>query len=239
MAVRKAILIRLLLILAVIAMIMGLGYVAFVRAMPDLWPVLKSGNEAEIEEYIGSAGSVSGLVCTALLQFLQVISIVLPGAPIQIAAGIVYGVWKGTAICYAAHVAANLTVFEAARRLGSTLDQLAPVKRDGWLQKTRFLNNAEMPVYMTAMACIIPIVPNGIIPHAAARTKMTFRQFTAAVCLGSLMPTFIMCLIGGRILAGDYLLAVLVFAVSLGVVMLLTRYRTRIMGLFRRCRRNR
>lgn len=56
-----------------------------------------------------------GLICTALLQFLQVVSIVLPGAPIQVAAGIVYGVWKGSAICYVSHVSANLAVFAASR----------------------------------------------------------------------------------------------------------------------------
>lgn len=235
---KKKLLMRLLLILAVIAMVGGLVYKAFVQAMPDLIPLLKSGSEAEIEAYISTAGSVSGLICTALLQFLQVISVVLPGAPIQIAAGIVYGVLKGTAICYLSYLAANLIVFYVARRLGSTLEQLAPVKKADWQQKIRFLSGSDMPVYMTAMACIIPIVPNGIIPYAASKTKMTFKQFALAVSLGSLTPIFVMCLIGGRILAGEYILAVLVFVVSLGAVVLLTRYRVQVMTLVKRCTRS-
>lgn len=217
-----------------IALALGLVYLAFVKAMPDLWPVLKSGNEAEIEAYLASADSTVGLVCTAMLQFLQVVSIILPGAPVQIAAGIVYGVWKGGAICYAAYVSANLTVFAVARHLGSLLDRLAPGQGGGLLQKVKFLSDAEMPVYMTAMACIIPVVPNGIIPYAAARTPMKFWQFAVAVCAGSVVPIFVMCLIGGRILAGEYLLAVAVFGVSLLVVILLIRFRTQLMGAVRR-----
>lgn len=230
---KKSGLIRAAMALAVAALILGLVYVAFVKAMPDLWPVLKSGSEAEIEAYLASADSTVGLLCTAMLQFLQVVSIILPGAPIQIAAGIVYGVWKGGAICYLSYVSANLVVFAAARHLGGLLDKLAPAQGGGLLQKVRFLSDAEMPVYMTAMACIIPVVPNGIIPYAAAKTEMKFWQFAAAVCGGSAVPIFVMCLIGGRILAGEYLLAVAVFGVSLLVVVLLTHYRARLLALAR------
>ena len=225
---------RLALALAAAALVLGLVYLAFVKAMPDLWPVLKSGKEAEIEAYLASADHTVGMICTALLQFLQVVSIILPGAPIQIAAGIVYGVWKGGALCYLSYVAANLTVFAAARRLGGLLDRWLPARDAGLLQKIKFLSDAEMPVYMTAMACIIPVVPNGIIPYAAARSPMKFWQFAAAVCGGSVIPIFVMCLIGGRILAGEYLLAVLVFAVSLAVVLLLTHFRMQLASLTRR-----
>ena len=231
---KRTVLIRIAVILAAAGLVLGLFYAAFVKAMPDLWPVLKSGSEPEMEAYLASADNAAGLICTALLQFLQVVSIVLPGAPIQVAAGIVYGVWKGSAICYVSHVSANLAVFAASRRLNSLMERLAPGGGKGLLQKVRFLSGAEMPAYMTAMACIIPVVPNGIIPYAAARTPMKFRQFAAAVCAGSLMPIFVMCLIGGRILAGDYLLAAAVFAASLLAVVLLTCFRAQLLGTVRR-----
>lgn len=231
---KHPVLFRIFAVLCLAAVIAGLLYLAFFRAVPDLWPVLKSGKEAEIEAYLASADQTAGLVGTALLQFLQVISIVLPGAPIQIAAGIVYGVWKGTAICYGAYVAANLAVFTAVRKLGVALDKMAPVNRRGLLDKVRFLRDAEMPVYMTAMACLIPVVPNGVIPYAAARTEMRFGQFTLAVCLGSVTPIFLMCLIGGRILAGEYLLAVVVLLASLLVAVLLTCYRTKLQAAAKR-----
>ena len=46
---KRTTLLRIALVLAVAALILGLVYLAFVKAMPDLWPVLKSGSEAEIE----------------------------------------------------------------------------------------------------------------------------------------------------------------------------------------------
>lgn len=84
------------------------------------------------------------------------------------------------------------------------------------------------------MACLIPVVPNGVIPYAAARTEMRFGQFTLAVCLGSVTPIFLMCLIGGRILAGEYLLAVVVLLASLLVAVLLTCYRSKLQAAAKR-----
>ena len=39
-----------------------LVYGCFVTVLPDLWPVVKSGDEAAIEEYLRSASQVKGLV---------------------------------------------------------------------------------------------------------------------------------------------------------------------------------
>ncbi len=83
---KRTVLIRIAVSLAAAGLVLGLFYAAFVKAMPDLWPVLKSGSEPEMEAYLASADNAAGLICTALLQFLQVVSIVLPGAPIQVAA---------------------------------------------------------------------------------------------------------------------------------------------------------
>ena len=54
---KTSILVRSALVLSIVALILGLIYLAFVKAMPDLWPVLKSGSEAEIEAYLASADS--------------------------------------------------------------------------------------------------------------------------------------------------------------------------------------
>lgn len=230
---KKVGVIRFLVVVGVALILLSLIYFSFVTMMPDLIPVLRSGEEAEIEAYLRHSSSTAGMVCTGLLQFVQVLSIVLPGAPIQIAAGIVYGATRGLLICYTSYVVVNLLVFLIARHLGARLDRLLP-PQEGWLaKKMRLLCDSEMPVYMTAMATLIPLVPNGIIPYAAAKTDMRFSQFCLAVALGAIMPITVMCTIGSRILAGDYLLAVMVFAISLAIVALLTRFRIGILRAFK------
>ncbi len=214
----RVLLVRIGIISLGIAALAALVYLAFLKAAPGLWELLKSGDEYAIAAYLGSQNSVSGMLCTALLAFLQPVSIVLPGAPIQIAAGVVYGTLKGFLICHSAYVFSNLVVFYLARVLRQRMEKYLT----RYASKIGFLENARYPVYMTAMACLMPLMPNGIIPYAAARTKMRFYQFFLAVALGGFFPIMIMCAIGKRILHGEFLYAALLFAGSFAVVMILT-----------------
>lgn len=234
---KKSVLLRILVFLGVALVLFALVYFAFIQVVPDVWPVLKSGNEADIEAYLRNNTSVGGMICTGLLQFVQVISILLPGAPIQIAAGIVYGTLRGFLLCFAAYLAANVAVFYAARKFNAKLNQLLPIQEGKLMSRARLLGDTDMPVYMTAMACIIPLLPNGIIPYAAAKTKMSLKQFTLAVALGCCLPIFFMCAAGGRILAGDYFLVIAIFVLMLLLVVVLTVFRNQVMNLVRRISR--
>lgn len=220
----RALALRGLLIAACIGILIALIYLAFLRSFPELLPLLKSGNEEAIAAYIGGQNQFTGIFSTALLAFIQPISIVLPGAPIQIAAGVVYGTLKGFLICQISFVLSNLVVFYFARTLHQQMERF--VSR--FSAKINFLENSQYPAYMTAMACLVPILPNGIIPYAAARTRMKLSEFLIAVFLGSFFPTLIFCAIGKQILSGDYVFAGMLLVLDLGVVVLLTRFRSQV-----------
>lgn len=202
----------------------GLIYLAFLQSMPELLPLLKGGSEEDIAAYIGSQPPLLGILCTALLAFLQPVSIVLPGAPIQIAAGVVYGTLKGFLICHSAYVLANVTIFYLARVLREKMERHL-ARFSG---KLDFLKKERHPAYMTAMACLTPLLPNGIIPYAAARTKIRLHEFTLAVVMGSFFPVLIMCAIGKRILQGDYLYAAVLLILDLFLVFVLTKWRNKV-----------
>lgn len=220
----KALAFRLLLIVAAVAALYGLVYLAFLRSAPELLPLLKGGDEEAIAAYLGSQNEFTGIISTALLQFIQPVSIVLPGAPIQIAAGIVYGTLKGFLICYIANALANGVVFYLARVLRQKIENVVSRLSN----RINFLQNAQYPVYMSAMACLVPVVPNGIIPYAAARTRMKLSEFLTAVLAGSFFPILIMCAIGKQILHGEYLFAAILLVLDVAVVVVLTKYRSQV-----------
>lgn len=220
---------QVLLLLAIVALVVALVYFIVVRMMPGFLDALQTGDEGAIEAYLSETAGIKGMVCVGLLQFLQVVSVALPGMPVQIAAGIVYGTVKGFLLCHLSYLAANIAVFCAARHLGNRVNALVPVdKKSG---KLDFIKNSSSPGYMTALACLIPVLPNGIVPYVACQTKLTVKGFAMAVWCGSLMPVLVMCAIGNRIIAGDFLLAVAIFAASLIAVILLTIFRNQVIGL--------
>lgn len=220
----KSRLLRIFAVAACVGALLGLIYLAFLKEMPELWPLLKEGNEEEVAAYLGSQPPLIGMLCTALLAFLQPLSIVLPGAPIQIAAGVVYGTLKGFLICHSAYVLANIMVFYLARIMRGKMDQ----HLTRFSGKIDFLKKERHPAYMTAMACLIPVLPNGIIPYAAARTKIRLHEFVLAVVLGSFFPVLVMCAVGKRILHGDYLYAATLLIFDFLVVFILTKYRNKV-----------
>ena len=132
-------------------------------------------------------------------------------------------------------MAANAFVFWLARRLGSRLEQLLGLEEAGGGKAAEFLNSND-PGFMAALACLMPGIPNGIVPYAAARTALTLRRFAGAVYLASLAPILVMCAVGRRLLSGDYLPAAAMIAVLLAAIFLLWRYRVRVWRLEQKLR---
>lgn len=216
----------------------GLIYFAFLKAMPELMPLLQNGSVEEIEHYLRSSDRFSGLFFTALLQAVQVFSVVLPGAPIQVAAGIVYGTWRSFFVCHLSSVAANAIVFVTARRFGAKMDKLIPIERKD--SRLDFLRKSDTPAYMTVVACLVPILPNGFIPYVAAKTKIKTLHYIIAVYCGSFFPVLVLCAAGNKILKGGYLMSAVLLVALCIIVFLLAKFRGRILKLINRVvRRNR
>jgi uncharacterized membrane protein YdjX (TVP38/TMEM64 family) len=226
-------LLRILLTVFPLALIVFLILLILQRVLPSFIDMLEHGNRWEIMEYIRSFGSVRGVVLGFLLQFMQIISVIFPGAPIQIAMGVVFGTWLGLAICVAGYVSANVLVFWLVRRLGNKMDKILPVKQH---KVESIITKSEYPGFMVFLACIIPLLPNGIVPYIAARTKLDLKHFFIAVFFGSIPCLLLLCAVGNRILEGDYLWAA-IFGTILGLsITLLFVFRAKVISLALRIR---
>ena len=67
-----------------------LVYTVVKQTMPDIIPLLQSGDEEALEAYLERDMSFTGILCMALLQMVQVWSIVISGVIVNVAAGVVY-----------------------------------------------------------------------------------------------------------------------------------------------------
>ena len=66
-------------------------WIAFGNKIPGLIPLLKEGDGEKIADYLAQETGIKGVIAVILLQMIQVVSIVLPGMAIQVAAGLIYG----------------------------------------------------------------------------------------------------------------------------------------------------
>lgn len=181
------------------------------RLLPDLLPVLKSGDEAAIEDYLRRTSSVMSILCIFLMSAVQVFSVFIPGLPIHIAAGVVMGLKRGFLVCFAGFLLANWVVFRVAHLLKRAIRELGQ-DYEAFRKLFEYLQNAKNPAFITMLANVLPFIPNGIVPYAAAQTSLGDLPFLAAVAAGSALQIFADCAVGSLILSGDYLVAVAIFA---------------------------
>ena len=92
--------------------------------LPGLWTAFSSGDEQALSDYLTSEGRLRSFLTLWFLAFVQVVSLVIPAMPVQLAAGIAYGPWKGFVTSFSASVAANFLVFLLARRLAKVIELL-------------------------------------------------------------------------------------------------------------------
>lgn len=195
----------------------------------DLIPLFKevlqnTNNESKLINYIEAYGA-KGVPIIIGLQILAVIASVFPDAPIQVLAGLCYGVWLGTLICLAGYIAGNSLLFIVVRLFQKGNPGTAPpamghtTKAPKWFSLER-LRQAQHPEFIAFFLYLIPGIPTGMLPYLLAQTKIPFIRYLVAVTLGS-TPVMLLCTwIGRAIAANNYRLAILLTAIA-GIVLLL------------------
>ena len=170
---------------------------------PGVWAAFSSGN---------------GNACLLwLLSFVQVVSIVLPSLPIQLVAGIVLGPWIGTAVCLSAGILSHMTVFALGKRAKKLLNTVA-VTNPKLGKLMNVLSVSRNRTYVTVMVLLAPGLPNGMIPYAAANSGIVAKAYLLALCVALPLPTLITCAAGKGILAGDWLISVIMLGALYAIV---------------------
>ena len=226
--------IRILIIIGVFALAAVLFYYAFIETFVELMPILRHGNVEEIQTYMFAHNDIKGVFATMLLQMLQVWTVVLSGIPIQVAAGVVYGTFRGFAMCHISSTIAMTASMYFWRRAGKKMEAVFPVDKLYQGKLHEYLTADTPPRYTTVLACMIPMIPNGLIPVMAARMDITVKQFGFAVWLGSFLNILICCAIGSSLINGDWHFALLYALIMAGMVVGLKVYQKQMLYLLRR-----
>ena len=158
--------------------------------LPGLWSAFSAGDEQALSEYLASQGRLRSFLTLWFLAVVQVLSLVIPAMPVQLAAGLAYGPWMGFLTSFSASAVANMSVYLIARRLVPVIRRLVAdnPKAAKLLDSVR---SSKDPWFYTILAFITPGLPNGIIPYAAANAGMRPKQFLAAIFISLLFPTLL------------------------------------------------
>ncbi len=164
-------------------------------------------------------------VCAPVLflgmMFLQIVVAVIPGEPLEIAAGYAFGAFEGSLLCLLGAFLGRLLVFLLVRRFGTcAVEAFFPLEK---LNSLRFLQTEKRLSFWVFFLFFLPGTPKDVLRYFAGLTKLPLRTWII-ISLVAPFPSVITSTIGGNALGvGNYTFAVIMFTVTflisvLGVV---------------------
>ena len=144
---------------------------------------------------------------------LQIVVAVIPGEPLEIAAGYAFGAVQGTLLCVLGAFAGRVLVFLLVRRFGTwAVEVFVPPDK---LRSLRFLQDERRLSFWVFFLFFLPGTPKDVLSYATGLTKLPLRRWLWISAVAPI-PSIVTSTIGGNALgAGNYLFAALVFGLTL------------------------
>ena len=187
-------------------------------------PLIHFAQEPDrFRQWVDQQGPLAPLLFTGMV-ILQVIVAVIPGEPLEIAAGYAFGAVEGTILCVLGTFLGGILVFLLVRRFGlRAVEIFFPTEK---LQRLRFLHNERRLARWVFLIFFLPGTPKDVMCYFVGLTSMPLRT-CALISAVARLPSIITSTVGGNALGmGEYTFAIIVFAATLvisGIGLLLYR----------------
>jgi uncharacterized membrane protein YdjX (TVP38/TMEM64 family) len=146
------------------------------------------------------------------IMALQVIVAFIPGEPIEILAGYIFGAWGGLLLCLLGSALGSMLIILTVRKLGMKFVTLF-VEREQF-ENLKFFQNPKKRDITIFIVFLIPGTPKDILTYLSGLVPMHMGKFILITSVARI-PSIITSTIGGSMLGHQkYKIAILVFAVT-------------------------
>ena len=197
--------------LAVLAILVFCAIIGLVFWQVGL-PMVQLASDPEAFRQRIEASHLNGQLLFIGMVVLQILAAIIPGEPLEVAAGYAFGAIEGTILCLIGGMIGSLLVILLVRRFGIRLVHVfyPPEK----LETIRFLKSSPRRTVLFLLIFMIPGTPKDLLCYFAGLTDMKLPVLMVICTLGRL-PAIVSSSIGGNALGTErYIFAVIVFAVT-------------------------
>lgn len=175
-------------------------------------PMIRLAREpAQFQALVDSYGIWGRLIFVGMVV-LQVVVALIPGEPIELAAGYAFGFWEGTLLTLAGFVIGSWIVFALVRKFGIKLVEVffAPDK----IREFSFLKNPKKTKAVAFILMLIPGTPKDFLSYFAGLTQLSLRQWLAIVAVGRLPSLITSTATGAAAGQQNYILSVIMLCIT-------------------------
>lgn len=156
---------------------------------------------AEYIEYWTKRFGFFGWVIIVLSNVLQIVVAFLPGEPVELATGVLYGPFWGAVLCTIGVIVGESIVFRLTRRYGISLVSRL-LHRD--VREIRLFQDEERLEAMTFVLFLLPGTPKDVLTYVAGLSAIPMRTFLGITVLARFPSILSSTIIGGSAISGDF-----------------------------------
>lgn len=179
---------------------------------PSLWSFFSDGSS--LRAWVDAQGALAPAAMAALVV-AQIVIVVLPGEPVELAAGYLFGFAEGTAICLVGGLIGTLAVTALVRTFGMRIvrrffskEKLAGIS---WLRDTKRFELIMFIVFL------IPGTPKDVLTYAAGLSTCPWWRIAIITTVGRIPSIATSTLAAGFASEGSWVAAGITLAVT-GVI---------------------
>ncbi len=205
--------------LKIAAVVLGLAIMG-VLCLGVTLMINKYGLDAVIlrlKEFTDSLG-FWGFFFILFIQILQVVLAIIPGEPLELCAGVLYGTIGGTLFCLLGIFIGTFIIFIIVRILGKPLvDRVIGSEK---YNRLSFLKDPKKRDMLVFLLMFIPGTPKDVLTYFSPLTGMPIIRFLVISTVARIPSVISSTYVGANVAKGDLLHSAIVFAI-VGAVSLL------------------
>lgn len=171
-----------------------------------------AGDPEAFRDWVDSYG-FWGKLCYVGLMALQVVIVLIPGEPFELAGGYAFGALEGTVLALTGFVIGSAGVFALVRRFGVKLVEVF-FTRDK-IRQMEFLRNPRKTKVIAFIIMMIPGTPKALISYFAGLTRLTMSEWLKIVAIARIPSLIGSTIPGGAAGSENYVLAGVIMVFSL------------------------
>lgn len=186
-----------------------------IKVLPIVSKLSDENYRVYFKEKVNAMG-FKGVIFVLLLQILQIVVAVIPGQPMEIVSGMLYGPIGGIFVCLVGIFIGTAIVFYLVRKFGTDFMQLffSPEKIDSIKNSKIFKNSAKFEFIMLIIF-VIPMMPKDIFIYLGGISPVRPKRFLAIATLARIPGLFLTVYMGNRISNGNFSMVVVLIAIIL------------------------
>lgn len=194
--------------IALFILVLGLLTLIF---LPEIKRLATPEGRETFKLWVDSLGFLGWLVSLGI-QLLQIFVAFIPGEPVELMLGYVWGPWLGTFTCLLGIFIGTALIYFFVKKLGRKFVVRAVGEAD--LTKYKFLSNRSRAQMTVFVLFFIPGTPKDALTYIAPLAPIPTVSYLLITTFARIPSIVTSTILGDSIANGNYILAIIVFALT-------------------------